>query len=214
MAVPRPRENKYKQTAIQKRLKQLESSLVDIDAYRLRCKLESMRWRPVQKYKDVVDLLELQCNKLMSVEDDKKEAMIKEVSAMSYVCAVTLQAMKLAKSELAPQELLDQRLQQDHLTLNMTQDEIRQLSRAPQLNIQINVLNRIAERPDMNMLEGEVVSQDMLSPHEDRTGLPTMLETSLKNATLLSRGVEQEEMLDFAPPPKKPKPEEDEDESI
>jgi hypothetical protein len=211
MAVPKPGENKYKQTAIQKKLKQLESGLVDMDAYRLRCRLESMRWRPIQKYKDVVDLLELQINKLMCVEEGKpKEAMIKEVSAMAYVSAVTLQAMKLAKAESAPQEQLSTRLQQEHLSLNMTNEEIRALSRATNINVQINVLNSVAERPDMQAIKGEVVSQDLLSPHENRAGLPPMLETTLRNAVDLARGIEhQEELLDFAPLPHKEKEDEE-----
>jgi hypothetical protein len=208
---PRPKKKKDRQTLIQRKIQKIEAEMVDMDAYRWRVKLESMKWRSLQTYKDVVDLLELQVNKLQVVEPEARHDMIKEVSAMAYISAVQLQAIKAAKAEKAPQEMLSHKLQQDHLSLNMTQEEVRELSRATNISVQINVLNKVAERPEMAAIEAEVISQDLLGQtKEQRKELPGMLTTAIREATYLARE-KQEEILDFAPPEPMKQPEEDDE---
>lgn len=212
MAVPNPNKPKHQPAKIQKQLRQLENSLADMDAYRMRVKLESMKWRSLQTYKDVVDLLELQVNKLQCAERDEKAGMIKEVSAMAYISAVQLQAIKFAKAEAAPAEQLSHRLQQENLELAMTPDEIRALSRATNISVQIKVLNDAAERPNMEQIhEAEVISQDLLGQtKEERKELPAILDNTIRNATYMARE-DGQQMLDFAPPKIEMK-EEEEDE--
>jgi hypothetical protein len=188
MAIPRPTQSRKLPNKIQVDLADHENSLADYDAYKLRCRLEGRRYRSIKTARDVVDLLEWATNSLISEEKDAKI-----VSTIGYMGAISLQAIKLAKAETNPEEQLSERLKLEQLKLNMTPEEMKALLASTNVNVQINILNKAADRPKMPDVE-LIPSQDYLRNRHNPGSLeahkvPDIIQTTLRKAGQDAAGI-------------------------
>lgn len=167
---------------IQTALKRAELETVDPEAYKLRCKLEGQRYREIKTYKDIVDLGEWAINCLISGEKD-----VKTVCAIGYMSVVSLQAIKLAKTEANPDQQLSEKLRLEQLKLNLTEAELKSLVNSTNLNVQINILNKAVERP-IAPAETVALAQEYLGADEIHD-IPGILGTALRNAGKLASGL-------------------------
>lgn len=181
---------RYKKVSLtEQRVKTAELATVDQEAYKERCKLEGQRFRQIRTYKDVVDLNEWALNSLISGHHD-----VKTVCAIGYMSVVSLQAIKLAKTESNPEEQLSEKLRQEELNLDLTDKEMKSILTASNVNIQINVLNKAAERPKAEAM----LAQEYLSDSD----IPTIVNTALRSAGKLARGTakdEDDDILEIQP---------------
>lgn len=180
MAIPRPAQSRNVPRKIQVELADHENSIADHDAYKLRCRLEGRRYRSIKTARDVVDLLEWATNSLIAEEKDAKI-----VSTIGYMGAISLQAIKLAKAETNPEEQLSERLKLEQLKLNMTPEEMKALLASTNVNVQINILNKAADRPKIPDME-LIPSQDYLNHNKPNSlhnaKVPDIIQTTLRKA--------------------------------
>lgn len=160
---------KYSSQKLQRKLKSGELQLVDTKAYNERCQLELSVWRPLQTFTDCVSAGEALFNGMMS-----GARTVKEISTAGYILAIQLQALKLQKSERDPSAQLSDRIKLADAAINMTKEEMHSLVFSTATNLQINILNKAADRPDMTQARLEV---DL--SNED---IPQMLKDTLIDA--------------------------------
>lgn len=146
---------KYGHNKTVKKLEKQELMLIDPMAYKQRCELELGSWRNIKTFTDCVSLGEAAINGLLSGARD-----IKQSTAIGYLLAVQLQAIKCQKSEQNNSELLSERVKLADTTINMTPEEMKSLVYATHANFQINIINKSADRPDMSKAVGMQVDID------------------------------------------------------
>jgi len=186
MTIPRLTKSKRLSTKIQAELKAQELIMADPAAYKMRCELEGQRYRTIKTARDVVDLLEWATNCLISKAQDART-----VSTIGYMSAISLQAIKLAKAESSPEEQLSEKLKYEQLKLNMTEEEMKALLASTNVNVQINILNKAADRPQFPEIEMQetILSQDYLNPHLGEQKIPSVIRNVLMDASKEARGI-------------------------
>lgn len=159
-----------------------EVALIDPDAYKARCRTELSTYRNVKTATDVVMLGQTAINSLIA-DRDGDVLDIKKATALGYLMAIQLTAIKMAKSEQNVSDGLSDKVHETR-EINMTQEEMKVLVFATNSNIQLNVINRAAERPDTiieKITLDNIVDQDM----------PDILKTSMLNAVQDASGKEE-----------------------
>lgn len=175
-----------------RQLMKAESALVDPDAYRARMKLELRTRRSLKTYNDLVDMNETIMNAVLCPcdEDSGQKPIIdnKQAALMGYLISIQLQAIKAARSEYSPADGLVSALKGEDGELELTDEEVKKLVGATQLNLQINILNTAASRPK-NALVHE--TDALIEAQTQNSALiPASLSTAIRNVTLLQRGID------------------------
>ena len=182
---------------IQQHLKNKELALINPDAYKTRCKVELSTYRNVQSATDVVMLGQTAINSLIA-DNDGDVLDIKKATALGYLMAIQLTAIKMAKSEQTFGDNLSEKIHGDSAQLNMTTEEMKMLVFATNANIQLNVINRAADRPDSTQRK-ETVTIEQIGDMD----LPDMLKTTIINAVKDVNGNSREEPSEVTPMPQK-----------
>jgi hypothetical protein len=160
-----------------------ELAHVDPNAYKARCKVELSTYRNVKTATDVVMLGQTAINSLIA-DTDGDVLDIKKATALGYLMAIQLTAIKMAKSEQNVSDGLSDKVRESQ-EINLTQEEMKVMVYATNSNIQLNVINRAAERPDAiqeKITLDKIVDQDM----------PDILKTSMLNAIEHASGHEED----------------------
>jgi hypothetical protein len=164
----------------QQHIESKELAMVDPNAYKARCKVELSSYRKVQTATDVVMLGQTAINSLIA-DSDGDVLDIKKATALGYLMAIQLTAIKMAKSEQQASDGLSEKVH-DTNEINMTTEEMKVLVFATNSNIQLNVINRAADRVDK--LPVDFVEMD---------DQPQMLRTAIINAVNDANGFERKE---------------------
>jgi len=170
---------------IQNLLGKQEIALIDKRSYTERCKMELASWRELKSYNDVVKLGEAVMNAILAPPDiqqvqvtDKKtgETELKEVltpvldlkqaSVLGFLMSIQLNAIRNSKTEFNPDARLDDKLQGDDVEMNMSDEDLRKLVTASNVNVQIKILNKSVRVPEARErepidLEGKMLPQSL-----------------------------------------------------
>jgi len=186
----RPTSKNRQPSKIRQHLEAKELAMVDPNAYKSRCRVELSTYRTVQTATDVVMLGQTAINSLIA-DSDGDVLDIKKATALGYLMAIQLTAIKMAKSEQNVGDGLSEKIH-DSGQLNLTEAEMKTLVFATNANIQLNIINRAADRPDTPRVDLIELDDNM----------PPMLKTAIINAVNDANGYVPEEMKETPTPPK------------
>jgi hypothetical protein len=160
----------------EKRFQRMTTKLVDKKAYKEKCELAMSSPRNLRTFKDMVTLGEDLINAKISGALDNKDA-----ASLGYLMAIQQQNIKLEKfSEHDPSSLLSDKFDNPECEITVTREELRKLARANSVNIMINLLNKVAEKPAIDV---EPIMKRL--PPKEIEVLPPEQRTILRGAYML-----------------------------